>query len=179
MQNDYYSSSTTYRLNKEDASHHCHHISRCLQLAGFFLAAAINRCAWSVWGQKQVRYYIKSEAYHASPAICPERIAPYFCRITPRYIRVGLLNLIFNRFLSFLSLPYAPHTNAEVRGDPLHSSRPKPRHTSNTRICLHASADIHTTHGHQSAPWPQAAERRRHPKSTWARSVLRGHRVEV
>ena len=37
-----------------------------------------------------------------------------------------------------------PHTNAEERGDPLHPSHPKPRCTSNTRICLQTSAEIHT-----------------------------------
>ena len=132
MQNHYYSSSTTYRLNKEDASHHCHHISRCLQFAGFFWAAAINRCPWSVWGQKQVRYDIKSEAYHASPAICPERIAPYFCWITPRYIRVGLLHFIFNRFLSFFSPPLF-HPTPAIR-TPRYGGTTSTLHTPNHAI---------------------------------------------
>ena len=33
--------------------------------------------------------------------------------------------------------PYAPYTNADVQGDPLHPPYPTPHHTSNTRIiCL-------------------------------------------
>ena len=56
----------------------------------------------------------------------------------------------FQPFLSFFSQlkrpsgvpPYAPHTNANVRGDSLHPPHPTPRHTSNTRICLHTSAEI-------------------------------------
>ena len=57
-----------------------------------------------------------------------------------------LLCLTFNCFLSFFSQskrpsvfpPYAPHTNADVRGDPLHPPHPTPRHTSYIRICLSA-----------------------------------------
>ena len=62
-----------------------------------FWAAAKNRWTWSVWGRKQVRSEIQSNVHHASPAIGPEHIVPCFGRIKPRYTRVGLLCLIFNR----------------------------------------------------------------------------------
>ena len=39
--------------------------------------------------------------------------------------------------------PDVPHTNSDVLGDPHHPLHPTPRHTSNTRICLHTSAEIH------------------------------------
>ena len=57
------------------------------------------------------------------------------------------VQLFFCRFLAHqrpsIVPPYALHTNADVRGDPLHPPQSTPRHTSNTRICLHTSAEIH------------------------------------
>ena len=97
-----------------------------------------GRCTWSVRGQNM--YVLKSsEKYTLQAPPGPDRIVPdyHYGRIKPRYTRVCLLCLMINRF-------YIPHTNAEVRGDPLHPSHPTPRHTSNTRICLHTSAEIHT-----------------------------------
>ena len=102
----------------------------------------------SVWGRTQVRSEIKSKVHHASPAIGPEYVVPYLGRIKPRYTRVGLLCLIFNRVCPFLTNQrpsiVPPCARMAWFGDPLHSSHPTPRHTSNTRICLHASAEIHT-----------------------------------
>ena len=51
--------------------------------------------------------------------------------------------LEFQLFRPSIGPPYAPHTNADVRGDPLHAPHPTSRHTSNTRICLHTSAEVH------------------------------------
>ena len=125
----------------------------------FFRAAAKNRYTWSVWGRKQVHYKIKSKVHPTSPAIGPKRIVPVFGRIKPRCTRVCLLCLTFNCICRFIANqrpsivpPYVPHTNADGRGDPLHPSHPTPRHTSNTRTCLHTSAEIHTAYGYQSAP---------------------------
>ena len=126
-----------------------------------FWAATKNRCTLSVWGRTQVRSEIKSKVHHASPAIGPEYVVPYLGRIKPRYTRVGLLCLIFNRVCPFLTNQrpsiVPPCARMAWFGDPLHSSHPTPRHTSNTRICLHTSAQIHTTYGCQFAPWSQTA----------------------
>ena len=91
-----------------------------------FWAATKNRCTLSVWGRTQVRSEIKSKVHHASPAIGPEYVVPYLGRIKPRYTRVGLLCLIFNRVCPFL-------TNQRPSIVP-----------PCARICLHASAEIHT-----------------------------------
>ena len=113
------------------------------------LAAAKNRYTLSVWGQKKmVNAKIKSKMNHASYAIGPKRIVPVFAQIKPRYTRVCLLCLTFNCVLSFPSNqrpaivpPYAPHANADLRGDPLQ------QHTYTRTLiktCLHTSAEIHT-----------------------------------
>ena len=86
----------------------------------------------------------------------PKRIVPVFGRIKPRYTRVCLLCLTFNCFSSFLSQskrpsivpPYAPHTNADLRGDHLHPPHPTPLNHAiydpdTYNICLHTSAEIH------------------------------------
>ena len=109
---------------------------------------------WSVLAQKQTHSTIKSKSHPASPAICPKRIVPVLGRIKPTYTRFCLLCLTLSCFFSsFLPNqrpsivpPYAPHTNADVRGDPLHPPQPTPRHTSNTRICLRTSAEKQIRH---------------------------------
>ena len=40
----------------------------------YIRAAARNRYTWSVWGQKQVHYKIKSKTYPRSPAIGSKRM---------------------------------------------------------------------------------------------------------
>ena len=86
------------------------------------------------------RYILKSSqkrTLRTSPTIGPKRIVPVFGRIKPRYTRVCLLCLTFNRSLSFFSqskrpsivAPDAPHTNADLRRDHFHPPHPTPRHT--------------------------------------------------
>ena len=105
-----------------------------------------KRYTWAVWGQKQVHFKTKSRAHPTSPAQGPKRIVPVFGPIKPRYTRVCLLSTVFLSFLSqrpSIVPPYAPHTNADGRGDPLHPTHPTPRLTSKTSICLYTSAEIH------------------------------------
>ena len=99
-------------------------------------------------GQKQVHTKIKSKAHPTSHAIGPKRIVPVFRRTKPRYTWVCLLCLTFNCFLSFCSQSEALHTSTlrppyECR----RTGRPPPpskrRHTSDTRVCLYTSAEIH------------------------------------
>ena len=109
-------------------------------IVGVFLwAAAKNRSTWSVWGQKQVHSTIKSKVHPASPAVGPKRIVPVYARSSP-----GSPEFVYSNWRSrfgFLAnqkpsiVPcYAPHTNADVRGDPLHPPHPTPRHTINVGI---------------------------------------------
>ena len=104
-------------------------------------------------GPKQVHSTIKSTTHPTSPTIVQKCIGYFFGPIKPRYTRVCLMCLTLKRFLSFLSNrrpsiapSYTPDTNADVRGDPLQPPHPTPRDTSNTRICLHTSAETQMRH---------------------------------
>ena len=106
-------------------------------------AAAKNTYTLSVWGQQQVNAKIKQKTHATSPAIDLKHIVPFLpdkAQVHPSC----LLCFTFNCFLLFSgqsailhsSTLHAPYTNADVRGDPLHSPHPIPCPTSNTRICL-------------------------------------------
>ena len=69
-------------------------------------------------------------------------------QVHPSFVYSAWLSTVFCNFLAnqmpSIVLLYAAHTNANVRGDLLHPSHPIVRHTNNTRMCLHTSAEIHT-----------------------------------
>ena len=103
---------------------------------------------WSTPGAFQNQ--VKSAPYescHWSKARCT-----CFGRIKPRYTR-----FVYSAWLTTVSClflanqrpsivpPYAPHTNADVRGDPLHPPFPTPCHTSNTRSFPRTSAEMRHT----------------------------------
>ena len=101
-----------------------------------------------------------SKAHPTSPVIGPKRIVPVLGRIKPRYILALLLCLTFNCFWSFLAnqrpsivTPYAPHTNADVRGDPLHPPHHAMRATHEPAY-IPRPRYIRTTYRYQFAPWP-------------------------
>ena len=92
-----------------------------------FWAAAENRSTLSVWGQKQVHAKINSKTDPTSPAIGLKRNVPIFpvkTQVHPSCLLCLTFHVFFCRFLanqrSFIVPPYAPHRNADVRGDPLH-----------------------------------------------------------
>ena len=68
---------------------------------------------------------IKQKAHPTSPAIGLKRIVPVFPARspgTPEFVYSAWLSTVFCRFLAnqrpSIVPPYAPHTNADVRGDP-------------------------------------------------------------
>ena len=73
--------------------------------------------------------------------------------------------------------PYAPQTNADVRGDPLHPPHPTPHAIGVTHVsayCLHTSAEIHR-YDIRIAICTMATDGSRlpHPKSRYAPSMRR------
>ena len=117
------------------------------------MGRAKYRYTWAASGQNQVHFKIKSKAYPTSPAIGPEHVVPVFGRykvqVYPSLSTLLSFQLFVFPFVAnqrpFIVPPYAPHTNANVRGDPLHPPLPTPCHTSNTRICLPTIAEIRHT----------------------------------
>ena len=131
-------------------------------------------------GPKTCNTKIKSKPHPTSPAIGPKRIVPVFFFIKPRYTRDCLLCLIFSCFLSFLANerpsmvpPCAPHTNADETPSTLHTPHQAIRATTQVTAYTPPSRYVDSTYGYQFAPRPQTAVRQLHPKSRWARSILR------
>ena len=116
-----------------------------------------NRYTLSVWGQKQVHTLnqVKNAPHESCDWSRPH--CTCFCLFKPQvHLSLSTLldfQLFFCRFLAnqrpSIVPPYAPHTNADVRGDPLHPPQPTPhyapRHTSNTRIhvCSYLCPRLH------------------------------------
>ena len=85
------------------------------------------------------------EPWHRSKAHCT-CLWPDEAQVHPTLSTLLEFQLFFCRFLAYqrpsIVPPYASYLPYECR--PLHSPHPTPRHASNTRICLHTSAEIHT-----------------------------------
>ena len=98
--------------------------------------------------KKQVRTKIKSKTH---PRTLPLVDNVCISRRKRRHVRVCLLCLTFNCFLSFRSQSeilhsstlYAPYTNADARGDPLHLHNPRhATQATHVSACFAAAARI-------------------------------------
>ena len=102
-----------------------------IEIPGHPWEAAKNRHTWSVWGHKQVLSKIKSKTHSTSPAIGPDE-AHCTCfgaekaQVHPTLSTLLDVQPFFCRFLAnqrpSIVPPYAPHTYAGIRGDPLYPS---------------------------------------------------------